>query len=178
MKKYYVKRDFLKGEAERTVYDEMGKVLFKLWRDATIKMGEMGAIVMTLQDEELYTIVEKKMTCLVYQGECLIAECIGGSNQPHLRIFRRIYRINKDGIDYQLKGNWFGFDFTNEQTLIDIGRLKEIRILDKERVVGLIRFTEDHQYELGLESGEDGAFWIAVLSWIDYQLSVGNNRRW
>lgn len=177
MKKYYVKGDFLKEKVERTVYDGMGKPLFKLWRDLAIKMGEMGVIVMTLQDEELYTIAEKKMTCLVYQGEHLIGECFGGPSQPNLQLFRRTYRVNKDGIDYQLKGNWFGFDFANEQTLIDIGRLKEIRILAKERVVGAIRFTEDHQYELELESGEDGAFWIAVLSWIDYQLSVGNSRR-
>lgn len=177
MKKYYVKSDFLKGEEERTVYDGMGQPLFKLWRDATIKMGEMGAVVMTLQYKEVYTIAEKKMTCIVYQGERLIGECLGGSSQPHLQLFRRTYRVNKDGIDYQLKGNWFGFDFTNEQTLIDIGRLKEIRILVEEHVVGAIRFTEDHHYELELESGEDGAFWIAVLSWIDYQLSVGNNRR-
>lgn len=174
---FYIKSRFFEDQEERIVIDENGKRLFKVCRDLGIKLGEMGAIVMTLQDEELYTIAEKKMTCLVYRGEELIAECIGGSTKPYMSLLRRIYRIKKGDRVYQLKGNWLGFDFTNETSLIDIGHLEEITITVDNHSTGAIHFTEDNLYELNLESGEDPAFWIAVLVWVDYQLALGNKRR-
>ncbi len=58
-----------------------------------------------------------------------------------------------------------------------MGRLEKISILQESKKIGAIRFTSDNQYELALETDEDASFWIAVLMWIDYQLSVGNKRR-
>ncbi len=82
--KYYISDKFRNNSEDCFVTDELGTPLFKVWKDRAIKLGEMGAVVMSLTDEELYTIAEKKMTCLVYKGEDLIAECSGGTTQPYL----------------------------------------------------------------------------------------------